>query len=104
MNSIFSLSAHNAIITGGTRGIGLAVARGFLEAGATVTLCSRKQENVDAALAEQVMDRLIGEFETEYPTFCDASPLRRYFEIAPPADEASVKEVLTAIFAPPTYH
>ena len=60
--------------------------------------------DVDASLAEQVMDRLIGEFETEYPTFCDASPQRRYFEIAPPAAEASVKEVLTAIFAPPTYH
>ena len=62
MNSIFSLSTHNAIITGGTRGIGLAVARGFLEAGATVTLCSRKQENVDAALAdlESFGDQLLG--------------------------------------------
>jgi dehydrogenase/reductase SDR family protein 4 len=52
MTSRFSLSGHNAIITGGTRGIGLAIAEGFLEAGATVTLCSRKQENVDQALAE----------------------------------------------------
>ena len=39
MNSTFSLAGHNAIITGGTRGIGLAIAGGFLEAGATVTLC-----------------------------------------------------------------
>jgi len=52
MYSTFSLAGHNAIITGGTRGIGLAIAGGFLEAGATVTLCSRKQENVDQALAE----------------------------------------------------
>jgi NAD(P)-dependent dehydrogenase (short-subunit alcohol dehydrogenase family) len=52
MGSTFSLAGHNAIITGGTRGIGLAIAGGFLEAGATVTLCSRKQENVDQALAE----------------------------------------------------
>jgi NAD(P)-dependent dehydrogenase (short-subunit alcohol dehydrogenase family) len=30
----------------------LAIVRGFLEAGATVTLCSRKQENVDKAVEE----------------------------------------------------
>lgn len=48
----FSLSGRNAVITGGTRGIGLAIATGFLEAGAQVTICSRKQESVDSALAE----------------------------------------------------
>jgi len=52
MNDRFSLAERNAIITGSTRGIGLAMARGFLEAGATVTVCSRKQEGVDEALAE----------------------------------------------------
>ena len=52
MNDLFSLSGRNALITGGTRGIGLAIARGFLDAGASVTICSRKQENVDAALSE----------------------------------------------------
>lgn len=52
MNDRFSLAGRNAIITGSTRGIGLAMARGFLEAGASVTVCSRKQEGVDEALAE----------------------------------------------------
>ena len=52
MNQRFSLDGKNAVITGATRGIGLAIARGFLESGANVTLCSRKQENVDSALAE----------------------------------------------------
>ncbi|MFP6674735.1 MAG: glucose 1-dehydrogenase [Pirellulaceae bacterium] len=52
MSTDFSLHGKNAIITGGTRGIGLAIVRGFLEAGATVTLCSRKQENVDKAVEE----------------------------------------------------
>jgi len=52
MSDRFSLAGRNAIITGGTRGIGLAMAQGFLEAGANVTLCSRKQDGVDAAVAE----------------------------------------------------
>jgi len=52
MNDRFSLAGRNAIITGSTRGIGLAMARGFLEAGATVTVCSRKQEGVEQALVE----------------------------------------------------
>jgi NAD(P)-dependent dehydrogenase (short-subunit alcohol dehydrogenase family) len=48
----FSLAGKNAIVTGATRGIGLAVARGFVESGASVTICGRTQENIDAALAE----------------------------------------------------
>lgn len=52
MNQRFSLAGRNAIITGSTRGIGLAIARGFLEAGATVTICGRKQEGIDDALSQ----------------------------------------------------
>lgn len=48
----FDLTGKNAIVTGGTRGIGLAIAKGLLNSGANVTVCSRRQENVDSALAE----------------------------------------------------
>ena len=37
-------------LTGGTRGIGLAIAKTFAAAGAKVTVCSRKEPNVQAAV------------------------------------------------------
>lgn len=44
----FSLKDRIAVVTGASRGIGEAIARGFAEQGATVVLCSRKQEGLDA--------------------------------------------------------
>lgn len=60
--------------------------------------------DVDRALAQQVLDRLIADFEEEYPSFDEAPPARVYFEIKPAASPVTVKEVLTEIFAPPIYH
>lgn len=46
------LSGKTAIVTGSTGGIGLAIATGLANAGATVTIVGRTQERVDAALAK----------------------------------------------------
>jgi NAD(P)-dependent dehydrogenase (short-subunit alcohol dehydrogenase family) len=51
MNDAFSLTDRHALITGGTRGIGLAIAQTFAAAGAKVTVCSRKEASVFAAVA-----------------------------------------------------
>jgi NAD(P)-dependent dehydrogenase (short-subunit alcohol dehydrogenase family) len=53
------LSGRTAIVTGGSRGIGLAIAQHLAAAGANVVLTSRKQESADAA-AEQVGGDALG--------------------------------------------
>ena len=45
----FDLTGRTAIITGGSRGIGLAIAHGFAAMGANVVIASRKPEACDAA-------------------------------------------------------
>src|SRR3954463_15436208 len=49
---LFDLSGKTAVVTGGTRGIGLMIARGLLQAGASVYISSRKADAVAAAEAE----------------------------------------------------
>jgi NAD(P)-dependent dehydrogenase (short-subunit alcohol dehydrogenase family) len=49
---MFRLDGKVAVVTGGGRGIGVMMARGLLQAGATVYLSSRKKAELDAAVAE----------------------------------------------------
>src|ERR1700722_14312298 len=49
---LFSVTGKTVVVTGGTRGIGLMIAGGFVVAGATVIVASRKAEAVDATVAD----------------------------------------------------
>lgn len=51
----FRLDGHRALVTGAGRGIGLALAAGLAQAGATVTLVARSADEVEAA-AEAIRD------------------------------------------------
>jgi gluconate 5-dehydrogenase len=49
---LFSVAGQNVIITGGSRGIGRAIAEGFAARGANVLICSRTLESVETAVKE----------------------------------------------------
>ena len=51
-SDLFGLAGQVAVVTGGSRGIGRAIAAGFAEAGADVVIASRKLGNCTAAAAE----------------------------------------------------
>ncbi|MBW4705718.1 MULTISPECIES: glucose 1-dehydrogenase [unclassified Micromonospora] len=52
MTDLFSVDGKTVLVTGGSRGIGLMIARGFVRAGATVVISSRKADVCEAVAKE----------------------------------------------------
>ena len=52
VDRLFSVAGKRVLITGGTRGVGMMIARTMSEAGAELIVASRKPEACEAAAAE----------------------------------------------------
>jgi NAD(P)-dependent dehydrogenase (short-subunit alcohol dehydrogenase family) len=52
MSDLFDVSGRTALVTGGSRGIGLMIARGLVQGGANVIVSSRKGDDVRATAEE----------------------------------------------------
>ena len=71
------LKNKTAVVTGGTRGIGLAIVKKYLENGANVAVAGSRKETVDKALAEltEYGDRVMG----IWPDLCDPEAVAMAF-------------------------
>lgn len=83
------LQGKTAIITGGTRGIGFAIVKKYLENGAQVALCGSRQETVDNAIAK------LHDINPDYPVMGIAPDLSDPDSIA--REFAKVKETFGKI-------
>jgi len=59
--------------------------------------CSQEQ-------ADKILDRLEGQFMSEFPSLSKLAFVRRSFEVRPGGERPRVKDVLTEIFAPRMLH
>ncbi|HEV3026218.1 MAG TPA: SDR family oxidoreductase [Planctomycetota bacterium] len=80
-STLFDLTGRTALITGGSRGLGRAMARGFAEAGADVLITSRHEDELRGA-ADFIGKGLSRRVER---VVCDMTDLRQVDALAPTA-------------------
>lgn len=73
------LNGKTAIVTGGTRGIGAAIVRKFLENGARVAVCGSRKESAEAAAAKFAEEFPNGGIMPIWPALNDADSVTKAF-------------------------
>lgn len=73
------LKGKVAVVTGGTRGIGYAIVKKYLEAGATVVLCGSKESTAQAALAKVKAEMPGAEVDAIHPDLTDMTSVAEAF-------------------------
>jgi 2-deoxy-D-gluconate 3-dehydrogenase len=80
VQSLFSLSGRTAVVTGGTRGIGQAMALALAEAGADIILIQRDESNT--VTKDEIINRL---------------GRKAHIHVAELSDRKAVKEIIPAV-------
>jgi NAD(P)-dependent dehydrogenase (short-subunit alcohol dehydrogenase family) len=83
VQELFDLTGKVAVVTGGSRGLGLEIAHGLGEAGASVVITARRQEWLGSALSELESAEI-----TAHAVACDVAD---DIEVAKLADEAQAR-------------
>lgn len=74
------LKGKVAIVTGGTRGIGIAIVRKYLDNGATVVLCGSRKETVDKAVETLKSENAEYNVEGIWPNLSSIEEVKEAFE------------------------
>jgi len=93
----FDLSGRNAFITGGSSGLGKAIAKGLLAAGATVIIGSRSKSKIDSAI-EELHTYLVSQSSSSSTT--TSTSTKRIFGIEIDVEQStSIQEVFTTLWS-----
>ncbi len=80
MDTSTLLTGKHAVVTGGTRGIGFAIVKTYLDSGASVTLLGSRKETVDKAVNELKQENKEYDVTGAFPDLADYDSVKKCFD------------------------